>query len=45
MAQIGVGPGLRVADADLSFFSRVAADLAVVACRCLGLPDPTDPTA
>ncbi len=29
MAQIGVGPGLRVADADLSLLSTLAADLAV----------------
>jgi hypothetical protein len=35
MAQIGVGPGLRVVDADLSFFSRVAADLAVQATAAL----------
>ena len=35
MAQIGVGPGLRVADANLSFFSRAAADIAVKATAAL----------
>lgn len=35
MAQIGVGPGLRVADANLSFFSRVAVDIAVKATAAL----------
>jgi hypothetical protein len=35
MAQIGVGPGLRVADAGLSFFSRAAADIAVRATAAL----------
>jgi len=35
MAQIGVGPGLRVADAHLSPLSRLAADLAVKATAAL----------
>lgn len=35
MAQIGVGPGLRVADADLSLLSRLAAGLAVQATAAL----------
>ncbi len=35
MAQIGVGPGLRVADAHLGLLSRVAADLAVKATAAL----------
>lgn len=35
MAQIGVGPGLRVADAHLSLLSRVAADVAVKATAAL----------
>ena len=35
MAQIGVGPGLRVADAHLGLLSRVAADLAVRATAAL----------
>lgn len=35
MAQIGVGPGMRVEDANLSFLSRAAADLAVRATAAL----------
>lgn len=35
MAQIGVGPGLRVADADLGLLSRLAAGLAVQATAAL----------
>jgi hypothetical protein len=35
MAQIGVGPGLRVSDAHLGLLSRVAADLAVKATAAL----------
>jgi len=35
LAQIGVGPGLRVADAHLGLLSRVAADLAVKATAAL----------